>query len=137
MRSRGSDVWVADSTDSGATWTAARKLTPVNAHPADLCALGDGRLLMTVGNRIGPFGVVCLVSDQNGEFDWQNRFAIVNDALTRDCGYPSSVLLKDGRVLTVYYATKVKDHPEWGVHCGAVVYDPAKERSSAPTAVRK
>jgi len=51
----------------------------------------------------------------------------VNDAPEADCGYPSSVMLKDGRVLTVYYAVQSKEHTKWGVHCGAVRYKvPAK-----------
>ena len=36
--------------------------------------------------------------------------------------YPSSLLLSDGRVLTVYYAVGSKEHPGWGTHCGALVY---------------
>jgi hypothetical protein len=35
--------------------------------------------------------------------------------------YPSSVLLKTGRVLTVYYAVGRKESP-WRVHGGAVIY---------------
>jgi hypothetical protein len=40
-----------------------------------------------------------------------------------DCGYPSSILLKDGRILTVYYAVGSKDNPKWGIHCGAVTFE--------------
>ena len=47
-----------------------------------------------------------LVGDEAGNFDWEKRFVLVNDARTNDCGYPSSVLLKDGRILTV------QCHPE-------------------------
>jgi len=51
----------------------------------------------------------------------------VNDAPEVDCGYPSNVMLKDDRVLTVYYAVQSKEHPKWGLHCGAVRYKvPAK-----------
>lgn len=129
MRSRAGEVWLSESTDDGATWSKTRQLTPVNAHPADLCQLPDGRVLMTVGNRLGAeagFGVFGLVSDANGEFDWNKRFNLVTDALSRDCGYPSSVSLMDGRALTLYYATRVKEHPEWKVHCGAVTFEVSK-----------
>jgi hypothetical protein len=121
-RSRAGAVWVSDSTDDGKSWSAARQLTPANVHPADLCLLGDGRVLMTVGNRVGPFGVLGLMSDAHGDFDWAQRFTIVADAASRDCGYPSSIALKDGKLLTLYYATKAKSEPAWGVHCGAVTY---------------
>ncbi len=124
LRSRGTDVWLARSSDDGKTWSATEKLTPEKVHPADLCLLPDGRVLLTVGNRVGPFGVLGMVGDAQGHFDWNKRFSIVSDAVSGDCGYPSNVLLKDGRVLTVYYATRAKDKPEWGVHCGAAIFKP-------------
>jgi len=65
-----------------------------------------------------------LVSDPQGHLDWTKRFTLVSDAVSADCGYPSSIPLKDGRVLTVYYATRAKNEPAWGVHCGAVIYQP-------------
>jgi hypothetical protein len=64
------------------------------------------------------------LDDAEGHFDWTQRFTLVSDAISADCGYPSSVVLKDGRVLTVYYATRAQNEPEWGVHCGAVIYQP-------------
>jgi hypothetical protein len=73
-----------------------------------------------------------LVGDREGRFDWQQRFLLVNDATNRDCGYPSSVLRKDGGVLTVYYAVASKDHPSWGVHCGAVTYQVPARPGIAP-----
>jgi sialidase-1 len=121
-RSRGGDVWLTESADRGVTWSAPKKLTPVNVHPADLCALKDGRILMTLGNRVRPFGVLGLVSDVGGQFKWEDRFTLVDDAVTPDCGYPSSVVLDDGRVLTLYYASRAKAQPEWKVHCGALTY---------------
>ena len=123
MRGRTTDVWLSESKDSGATWSKTKQLSPANVHPADLCLLDDGRVLMTLGNRVGPFGVLGIVSDARGEFAWEKRFALVTDAASGDCGYPSSVALKDGRALTVYYATRAKSQPGWGVHCGAVLYE--------------
>jgi hypothetical protein len=123
MRTRaGGEVWLTASSDKGKTWGEPRKLTPARVHPADLILLPDQRVLLVTGYRVGPFGVQGLVSDREGKFDWGRRFVLVNDAVSADCGYPSSVLLKDGRVLTVYYATGSKKHPAWGVHCGAVTY---------------
>ena len=40
-----------------------------------------------------------------------------------DGGYPSSVQLPDGPVLTAYYARRVEGHDRY--HMGAVVWDPA------------
>jgi BNR repeat-like domain len=123
LRSRAGDVWLSESTDDARTWSATKPLTPRSVHPADLIELDDGRVLLVVGNRVGPFGVLGLVSDRQQQFDWSRRFTLVDDALSGDCGYPSSVKLAGGLALTVYYATRAKEHPEWGVHCGAVVFD--------------
>jgi hypothetical protein len=123
IRSRAGDVWLSDSADGGRTWTTTRPLTPRSVHPADLIELDGGRVLLVVGNRVGPFGVLGLVSDRQQQFDWPQRFTLVDDAVSGDCGYPSSVKLAGGRALTFYYATRAKDHPEWGVHCGAVVFN--------------
>ena len=64
LRSRAGEVWLSESTDNGATWSPTKQLSPVNVHPADLCLLEDGRVLLTLGNRVGPFGVLGLVSDE-------------------------------------------------------------------------
>ena len=64
-----------------------------------------------------------LVGDKLGTFNWAERFVLVNDATNTDCGYPSSVLLKDVRILTFYYAVGSKDNPKWGIHCGAVTFE--------------
>ena len=117
-------VWIAQSSDEAKTWSRPGRLTPAAVHPADLLPLPDGRLLMTVGDRRGPFGVDALIADSRGRFDWDHHLALLDDALDGDCGYPSSVLLKDGRILTVYYATGSKEHPDWRTHCGAIVWTP-------------
>jgi len=130
MRSRrGSRVWLTESGDDGNTWSEPKQITPDLVHPADMVLLPDGRVLMAVGYRVEPYGVAGLAGDAQGNFDWEQRFTLVNDAISRDCGYPSSVVLKDGRVMTLYYATRSKDHPDWKVHCGAVVYTPPSSTS--------
>lgn len=123
IRARATDVWISESTDDGLTWSKTRQITPANGHPADLTMLPDGRVLLTVGNRIGPYGVVGMIGTTAGEFDWEKRFSLMDDAISRDCGYPSSVVLKDGRILTMYYATRAKEQAAWRVHCGALLYE--------------
>jgi hypothetical protein len=123
MRTRGgAEVWLVDGSEDGRAWGVPRKLTPGMVHPADLLLLPDNRVLLVTGYRVGPFGVRGMVGDREGRFDWEKRFVLVNDATSTDCGYPSSVLLKDGQVLTLYYATRCKEQAQWRVHCGAVTY---------------
>jgi BNR repeat-like domain len=126
MRTKGpADVWLTESNDDGQTWAEPRKLTPTSVHPCDMVVLPDGRVLLVTGHRVKPeLGLRGVVSDAKGQFDWGRQFPLVVDATNGDCGYPSSVVLKDRRVLTVYYAVGIKEHPEWKVHCGAVTYHP-------------
>jgi hypothetical protein len=79
---------------------------------------------MVTGFRAGPFGVRGVVGDAEGSFDWARSFVLTDDSTNVDTGYPSSVVLKDGKVLTFYYAVGSKTHPKWGVHCGVVEYTP-------------
>jgi hypothetical protein len=122
MRARGGEMRQAESTDDGRTWSPLQRLAPAHFLPGDLCLLPDGRVLLTTGCRQAPFGVVGVVGDAQGHFDWEKHFSLVTDAVNADCGYPSSVALPDGRALTLYYATGAKDQPTWHIHCGAVAY---------------
>ena len=126
MRSAGdkANVSLTRSADAGKTWSAPEQVSGPASHPADLARLPDGRVLMVTGHRAGPFGVRGVVGDPSGHFKWDDRFILVNDSTNVDTGYPSSVVLKDGRVLTFYYAVGSKTHPAWGIHCGAVEYAP-------------
>jgi hypothetical protein len=121
------NVWMTRSVDGGQTWAKPQELSTPAAHPADLTRLPDGRLLMVTGFRAGPFGLRGIIGDAEGHFLWKDRFALIDDSTSADTGYPSSVVMKDGRVLTFYYAVGSKTHPEWGIHCGVVDYRPAAE----------
>lgn len=115
-------VSLTRSTDGGLTWTAPNLLSQPMAHPADLTLLHDGRVLLVTGFRTDALGVRGVVSDANGMFDWSKRFVLVSDSTNVDTGYPSSVVLDDGRVLTFYYAVGSKTHQDWGIHCGVIEY---------------
>jgi hypothetical protein len=120
------EVWLTASKDGGKSWSEARKITPRAVHPADMILLADGRLLMVCGYRVGPFGVVGMIGDDKGALDWEKHFTLVDDAASGDCGYPSSVLLKDGRVMTVYYAAARKGAAEKAAECGVVIFEAPK-----------
>ena len=100
-------IWTAWSDDNGKSWTKA-KPTPMIGHPPDLIQLQDGRLLCTYGYRPGrhgdPGGIRAAFSADNGE-TWQidQEVQIRKDFLNGDIGYPETLQMADGRLLTVYY----------------------------------
>lgn len=100
-------IWTTYSDDGGRTWTPIRQSTMIG-HPADLMQLEDGRILCTYGIRpdrhANPGGIRASFSSDNGE-TWQveKEVQIRRDFLNIDIGYPESMQLPDGRILTVYY----------------------------------
>ncbi len=107
MRNNHGNVYIATSKDDGRTWSEA-KPSPMIGHPADLIQLKDGRILCTYGVREpyhgAPSGVRAAWSEDEGE-TWKidQEVQLRNDFLNWDVGYPESLELPDGRVLTVYY----------------------------------
>ena len=102
MRSEGY-LYQAFSTDGGWVWQGLKR-TPMWGFPAHLLSLADGRVLCTYGYRREPFGVRAVLSGDEGEsWDTDNEIIIRGDGLHSDLGYPASVQLQDGRILSVYY----------------------------------
>ena len=109
------------SEDDGKTWIAAGPLSTAAQIPAHFASLKDGRLLLTYGNRIkGQFGVLAKLSNDEGK-TWSEPLALVNDLLSGDCGYPSSVQLPDGKMLTAYYTNSAPNHRRY--HMGTVIWE--------------
>lgn len=107
----GAAMWVSASDDAGRTWSRpARKVTDEWQHPADLLLLSDGSVLMTFGSRHSPFGVRALVSrDQGRTWDDHHSIVLVDNCEGTDCGYPTTLALPDGFLLTAYYRTSSKN----------------------------
>ena len=70
--------------------------------PSHLLRLNDGRLLMTYGHRRQPFGNQARMSDDGGR-TWSEPMIVSGDGTGGDLGYPSTVQLADGSLLTVWY----------------------------------
>jgi hypothetical protein len=100
-------IYMTYSDDDGKTWAPARK-SGLQGHPVDLIQLADGRLMASYGirapNHGRPGGIRAAFSRDNGEtWDVENEVQIRKDFINWDIGYPESVQLPDGKVLTVYY----------------------------------
>jgi hypothetical protein len=90
-----------ESTDGGESWSVPHSIG-VWGYPSHLLKLKDGRLLMSYGHRRPPIGNQARVSEDNGN-TWSAAITISDDATSSDLGYPSTVQLGDGSLLTVWY----------------------------------
>ncbi len=113
----------SESTDGGKTWSTMYE-TKLFGYPSHLLRLKDGTLLASYGRRChrdnsvkkengwlimpdgrktGISGVFACFSYDNGKtWDVKNEI-ILSLCDADDLGYPSSVQLKDGSIVTVYY----------------------------------
>lgn len=119
----GADRWLAalrtygdghlelfSSNDEGRTWKNAGLLTLPSHHPAHLLRLKDGRVLLTYGLREkGHQGIGMRISEDEGK-TWKAPTRIVNLEGSTDSGYPSSVQLEDGSLVTAYYSNGIVEH---------------------------
>jgi hypothetical protein len=91
----------SESSDGGKTWTEPHPIG-VWGLPSHLLKLRDGRLVMTYGHRRAPFGNQARVSADGGS-TWSEPIELSADGMGGDLGYPSTVELDGGRLLTVWY----------------------------------
>ena len=93
------------SPDLGRTWRRLSCPARFPAHisnPPTLTRLPDGRLALVYGYRVEPYGIRARISADGGA-TWGDEIRLREDGASRDLGYPRTVLLPDGELLTVYY----------------------------------
>jgi len=89
------------SYDGGKTWTVPVHLG-VNGAPPHVLLHSSGAVITTFGRREAPFGERAIVSYDGGK-TWPDEYILRDDAPNGDLGYPATVELDDGSLLTVYY----------------------------------
>jgi hypothetical protein len=103
-------VTLHTSADAGATWQRRGDMTMPMQHPADLADLGDEGILVTYGIRNrGLMGVGLRLSRDGGE-TWSPPAVLYQFGEASDCGYPSTVALRDGELLTACYTDRSALH---------------------------
>lgn len=104
-------LYQSQSFDGGRTWTAMRRLLPdLGGAPAHLLEHSSGILLSAYGYRCAPYGVRVMFSADNAA-TWDTDHILYSEGADDDLGYPASVELDDGTILTVFYAHPHADAP--------------------------
>ena len=89
------------STDGGSSWSVPESIG-VWGLPSHLLRLKDDRLLMSYGHRRKPLGNQARLSEDGGR-TWLAPMILSGDGITGDLGYPSTVQLDDGSLVSVWY----------------------------------
>ena len=102
-------IYQTESDDNGRTWTKPVPVLPaLGGSPPHLLRHSSGMLICTYGYRKAPFGIKAMFSRDGGK-TWDAGHDLYINHISADLGYPSTVEMKDGSLLTVFYA-----HPEQG-----------------------
>jgi len=89
-----------ESTDGGRTWSNPTSIG-VWGLPSHLLRLRDGRILMTYGYRRSPYGNQARLSEDGRR--WSEPLTVSDDGASGDLGYPSTVQLADGTMVSIWY----------------------------------
>ena len=97
-------VYQSVSLDGGKSWSEPEMLLDkTGGAPPHLIYLSSGALVSTYGRRKMPYGIMAMVSLDGGE-SWQKDLRLYETDIDDDIGYPSTVELENGELLTVFYA---------------------------------
>ena len=96
-------TYQSESYDGGKTFSKPHQiLADKGGAPAHLYLHSSGVLMSLYGYREAPYGVRAMFSRDEGE-TWDTDYVLDMDGQSGDLGYPASVELNDGRMLTVFY----------------------------------
>ena len=99
-------IYLTYSYDGGKTWTKPME-TGICGSPPHLLRHSSGAVILSYARRHAPMGECVRISYDNGKTFGEER--IIDPAYVEDIGYPSSVELSDGKILTVYYQRYADD----------------------------
>jgi hypothetical protein len=106
----GGHMLLMNSDDNGIHWTEPREFLNYSEVHGHLAVLKDGKVLCTYANYHLPFGLVAILSNDQGKtWDKQHpiQLAIAADMWT---GWPTSLQLPDGSIITSYARSAYLEH---------------------------
>lgn len=99
------------SHDKGKTWSVPEKLLPdYGGAPCHLIEHSSGVLISLYGYRQAPYEIRAMFSTDGGK-SWDKNYTIYANGVSGDLGYPCSVELDDGSILTVFYCKEDEYSP--------------------------
>ncbi len=102
-------LYMSTSDDNGYTFTKPRQVVgDTSGAPGHMIEHSSGALIAVYGHRLAPCGIRAAFSHDGGE-TWDFDHILVENEPSDDLGYPSSVELSGGDVLTVFYTKKDED----------------------------
>ncbi len=105
-------IFVTKSHD-GKNWTTPEKIEGLVGSPPHFFELDNGVVLLTYSYRIGNRGSRGRLSYDGGQ-TWDEEEIVISEITSErnsDVGYPSTVQLADGSLLTIYYQAYGNDYP--------------------------
>jgi len=105
-------TWQLKSYDGGKTWCECERLLPdKGGAPMHIMRHSSGVLIGVYSYRVNPDeSIKAMFSYDNGK-TWDKDYVIAKNGVMWDMGYPSTVELSDGSLVTVYYAHESEDTP--------------------------
>lgn len=102
-------LYQTNSYDNGITWSKpVQIINDSDGAPGHLFMHSSGTLISTFSHRSKPYGIWAIFSKDNGE-TWSKESVIFEGKDTDDLGYPSTIELSNGDMLTVFY-TRENDY---------------------------
>ena len=104
-------IYQSESDDGGKTWSTPIPLLERNGGaPAHLIRHSSGVLISVYGYRNAPYGIRAMFSRDEGK-TWDTGYDLYINGVSSDLGYPATVELSDGSLLTVFYAKTHENGP--------------------------
>lgn len=100
------------SDDDGFSWSEPKQIIRNDSGaPAHLLLHSSGLLISVFSRRAMPYGIRAVFSSDGGE-SWSEEHIIYENTCSDDLGYPSTVELPDGSLITAFYAVEgTEDSP--------------------------